>query len=70
MGSGSSNAIANTVYETCNVLVVDDQADILELLGWLPRSEGFRISTATNGRDALDLLAGTKFDVGPGHLDA
>jgi CheY-like chemotaxis protein len=39
------------------VLVVDDDDDIRESLTWLLEDEGFQVSTAANGRQALDVLA-------------
>jgi len=35
------------------ILLVDDEKDILEFVGYNLRSEGFQIFTATNGRDAV-----------------
>ena len=35
------------------ILLVDDEPDILEFLGYNLRREGFRVFTATNGREAL-----------------
>jgi CheY-like chemotaxis protein len=41
------------------ILVVDDDADIRELLSELLAEAGYRVATATNGRDALDYLRGS-----------
>ena len=38
------------------VLVVDDEKDILELLKYNLEKEGYRVLTAENGRDALNLV--------------
>lgn len=38
------------------VLVVDDEEDILEILSYNLKKEGFEPITATNGEDALDLF--------------
>ena len=38
------------------ILIVDDEQDILELLKYNLNKEGYRVLTATNGRDALQLL--------------
>lgn len=35
------------------ILLVDDEKDILEFLGYNLRNEGFKIFTASNGRDAV-----------------
>jgi two-component system phosphate regulon response regulator PhoB len=36
------------------VLVVEDEPDIAELLGYVLRQEGFRVAWARDGRDALE----------------
>ena len=36
-----------------NILLVDDEKDILEFLSYNLRNEGFKIHTASNGRDAV-----------------
>ena len=38
------------------VLVVDDDPDILQTLALCLSSEGYRVTTASNGQEALDLL--------------
>ncbi len=38
------------------VIVVDDEKDILELVSYNLKKEGFEISTSTNGEDALKLI--------------
>jgi DNA-binding response OmpR family regulator len=45
------------------VLVVDDQADICELIREVLEAEGCTVSTAANGRNALKLLQSEPFDV-------
>ena len=39
-----------------SVLVVEDHADLREMLAVLLESEGFRVQVARNGREALDCL--------------
>lgn len=39
--------------DTKTILIVDDEADILEFLGYNLRKEGFVVYTVSNGRDAL-----------------
>jgi two-component system OmpR family response regulator len=46
-----------------HVLVVDDQADICELIRDTLEDEGYRVSAAVNGRIALKLLQNERFDV-------
>ena len=38
------------------VLVVDDDPDILQTLALCLSSEGYRVTTASNGQEALDML--------------
>src|SRR5579884_4213755 len=45
------------------ILVVDDESPIREIVSAMLRSAGYRTSTATNGVDALRVLAGEKFDL-------
>jgi two-component system alkaline phosphatase synthesis response regulator PhoP len=37
------------------ILLVDDEPDILEFVGYNLRKEGYRVSTASNGQEALDI---------------
>jgi len=46
-----------------SVLVVDDERDLLELLAYNLRRAGFDVSTATNGRQALDTVNRTPPDL-------
>ena len=40
-----------------NVLVVEDHADLREMLAVLLESEGFNVQTARNGAEALEVLS-------------
>jgi CheY-like chemotaxis protein len=42
--------------ESMTVLIIDDDKAILDGLGELLENEGYRVATATDGRDALQLL--------------
>jgi CheY-like chemotaxis protein len=42
-----------------NVLVVEDHADLREMLAVLLQAEGFEVQTASNGREALERLNDT-----------
>jgi CheY-like chemotaxis protein len=42
---------------TCPVLIVDDDPSLLETVSAILADEGYRIATATNGLEALNLLA-------------
>ncbi len=42
---------------TPTVLIVDDEPDILEMVGLLLDSDGYRILKAEGGAEALDLIA-------------
>ena len=46
-----------------SVLAVDDEFASLEVLALLLKGEGFEVLTASNGEEALALLAGTKVDI-------
>ncbi len=46
-----------------NILVLDDDVMFLDLVEKLLTEEGYRVKTATNGRDGLDLLAQASFDL-------
>lgn len=39
------------------ILAVDDEAEILDLIRFTLRSEGYRVATAVNGREALEQVA-------------
>lgn len=43
-----------------SILLVDDEKDILEFLSYNLRNEGFKIYTASNGRDAVKISAKTR----------
>ncbi|MFA6111661.1 MAG: response regulator transcription factor [Candidatus Latescibacterota bacterium] len=45
------------------ILVVEDERDILDLLGYNLRGAGFEVDTATDGRIALEKLAATPPDL-------
>ena len=42
-----------------HILLVDDEPDILEFLGYNLRKEGFNVHTALNGREAIELAKQT-----------
>lgn len=42
------------------ILIVDDEIDILDFLGYNLRKEGFEVVTASNGKDALELAKTTQ----------
>lgn len=45
------------------ILIVDDEESILRILSTLFRARGFDVSTASDGSDAMELLAKEEFDV-------
>lgn len=49
--------------EAIRVMVVDDEPDIRQTLERLIRSEGYMVSTAANGREALEALAAEPADL-------
>jgi two-component system alkaline phosphatase synthesis response regulator PhoP len=46
-----------------NILVVDDEEDILELLRYNLAKNGFNVTTATSGEDALKITKTKTFDI-------
>ena len=46
-----------------NILVVDDENDILEFISYNLRKEGFHVSTARNGKEAIDIAKSVKPDL-------
>ncbi|WP_038901808.1 two-component system response regulator GlrR [Dickeya dadantii] len=52
-----------TTRKPANLLLVDDDPSLLKLLGMRLTSEGFTVTTATNGQDALRLLQREKIDL-------
>jgi CheY-like chemotaxis protein len=56
------------------VLVVDDEATIIDMVGRVVADEGFRVARARNGQQALDMIAGEQpaliiSDIRMPHLD-
>ncbi|WP_213990003.1 two-component system response regulator GlrR [Sodalis sp. dw_96] len=49
--------------KSANLLLVDDDASLLKLLGMRLTSEGFNVTTAESGQEALRLLAREKIDL-------
>jgi two-component system NtrC family sensor kinase len=47
----------------CQILVVDDEADIRESLADILRSARHRVVTASSGREAIERMAGERYDV-------
>ncbi|MCL6407102.1 two-component system response regulator GlrR [Dickeya dadantii] len=52
-----------TTRKPASLLLVDDDPSLLKLLGMRLTSEGFTVTTATNGQDALRLLQREKIDL-------
>ncbi|WP_431225358.1 two-component system response regulator GlrR [Serratia sp. L9] len=52
-----------TARKPANLLLVDDDPSLLKLLGMRLTSEGFHVTTAENGQEALRLLAREKIDL-------
>ncbi|WP_027711290.1 two-component system response regulator GlrR [Dickeya chrysanthemi] len=52
-----------TARKSASLLLVDDDPSLLKLLGMRLTSEGFTVTTATNGQDALRLLQREKIDL-------
>ncbi|MGM3175897.1 two-component system response regulator GlrR [Dickeya lacustris] len=52
-----------TTRKSASLLLVDDDPSLLKLLGMRLTSEGFSVTTATSGQEALRLLAREKIDL-------
>ncbi|MBI5632896.1 MAG: response regulator transcription factor [Nitrospirae bacterium] len=52
-----------TRLETRKILAVDDEQDILELLSYNLSTEGFAVTTAADGEDALKIIRAKGFDL-------
>ncbi|WP_410013993.1 two-component system response regulator GlrR [Sodalis sp. C49] len=50
-------------HQTAHLLLVDDDTSLLKLLGMRLTSEGFTVTTAESGQDALRVLAREKIDL-------
>jgi len=56
--------MASAAVGHCPVLIVEDDADLREMMAQLLTIEGFNASTVANGREALEYLShGSKPDV-------
>src|SRR6478609_7832146 len=53
----------SVMAENARVLVVDDDAFILEFVAMVLNDEGYAIVTAANGQQALDLVRAEVFDL-------
>ena len=45
------------------ILLIDDEPDILHVVGFLLRTEGFDVEIANSGEEALHLLSQTTYDL-------
>ncbi|BFO11420.1 hypothetical protein GGER_39300 [Serratia rubidaea] len=52
-----------TARKAANLLLVDDDPSLLKLLGMRLTSEGFHVTTAESGQEALRLLAREQIDL-------
>ncbi len=46
-----------------SILVVDDDSQVLEVVGEMLRLEGYDVATAVDGRDAVSQFKGSQFDL-------
>lgn len=49
--------------EKCKILVVDDEADLLDLISYNLTKDGFEVSTASDGEEALSEIRKTRYDL-------
>jgi DNA-binding NtrC family response regulator len=55
--------LEKTTQRHCNILIIDDDANIYKLIKLNLESEQFQVFYAKNGRQAQTLMAGNKFDL-------
>jgi two-component system alkaline phosphatase synthesis response regulator PhoP len=48
---------------SAKILLVDDEQDILEFIGYNLKKENFEVTTANNGRDAIEIAKTGNFDL-------
>ena len=46
-----------------SILLVDDEENILVSIGWVLKKNNFKVTTATNGQEAIDLLRANHYDL-------
>lgn len=46
-----------------SILLVDDEENILASIGWVLEKNNFEVTTATNGREAIDILRVRRYDL-------
>lgn len=56
-------APTNTVAQTTKILIVDDEADILELLSYNFEQEGYKVLRAMDGEEALKVAIAERPDI-------
>jgi len=59
----TGTAMSANQLPTARVLVVDDDAAVRELVAAMLESGGYPVEVASNGREALSMLADGRFDV-------
>jgi two-component system response regulator PilR (NtrC family) len=59
----TSNTDIPMEYKTPHILVVDDELSMRELLEVLLTKEGYKVTCAENGRDAVSMIKQTVFDL-------
>ncbi len=66
MEHGKRNTVAPSLYDEMNakrILVVDDEADLVELVSYNLQKEGFSVSSAFDGEKALTMVREGRFDI-------
>jgi phosphate regulon transcriptional regulator PhoB len=55
--------MTTTVVQTIRILVVDDETDLVQLVTYNLAREGFKVSSASDGEEALDKIKNGRFDL-------
>jgi diguanylate cyclase (GGDEF)-like protein/PAS domain S-box-containing protein len=62
-GAARSDAVADSAVQSASLLLVDDEADLLEVIARRLRRRGFTVQTAPGAKEAWDRIASQRFDL-------
>ena len=63
IGDGADEDVPEVVPGTCRVLVIDDEPEVIRMIGDVLVAAGHTVTTTDSGEQALKLLARQEFDV-------
>ena len=62
-GKSCLHLIFTDTMETKKILVIDDEPDLVELVSYNLKKEGFKVSSASTGEDALEKVRKSEYDL-------